>query len=338
MAKNKKSKSLQGSIVVENRTREGSILKKYFRELSNIKDLTIEEEVELATKAKGGDQKAMNRLITANLKFVVWYCKKYQYRGLSMIELISAGNVGLIEAAKRFNPTKGFKFITYSAAWLNWSIQLAIYENGRASNLIKLPVNRINDIIHIDKAFERLQQRFHREPTSFEIFDYMNENLEKKVKSKLKNKLHREPTEIEIFDLKSKTFETPKDIEIALKSMKELVSLESPLHNSSEDYSLLDAISSDEFTVQQNLTYTKDDNEVAIEINGILHDILNKQEIMILENYFGLNNKKELTLIAIAKKLHLNQEDAGKYKDNALKKLRTFNKANKLKALVVNFE
>jgi len=145
-------------------------LENYFREISEYSLLSAEEEVELALRIRKGDHSAMNRLIKANLRFVVSVSKQYQNQGLSLPDLINEGNLGLIKAAQRFDETRGFKFISYAVWWIRQSILQALAEQAR---IVRLPLNKIGSINRINKAFAELEQQFEREPSVQEIADML---------------------------------------------------------------------------------------------------------------------------------------------------------------------
>ena len=128
--------------------------------------ISAEEEVELAKKIKDGDQRALEKLIKANLRFVVSVSKQYQNQGLSLPDLINEGNLGLIKAAQRFDETRGFKFISYAVWWIRQSILQALAEQAR---IVRLPLNKIGNINKINKTLSTLEQEFEREPTAEEI-------------------------------------------------------------------------------------------------------------------------------------------------------------------------
>jgi len=155
--------------------RESASLDKYLNDIAREPLLTPEEEVELAIKAKEGDQQAIERLIKSNLRFVVSVAKQYQNQGLSLNDLINEGNVGLIKAVKRFDVTKGFKFISYAVWWIRQSILQALAENSR---IIRLPLNRVGTLSKVSKAYSSLEQEFEREPSSDEIAEVLAMNVE----------------------------------------------------------------------------------------------------------------------------------------------------------------
>lgn len=146
--------------------RDSESLEKYLSEIAKEEMITVEEEVQLAQKIKKGDQKALERLVKANLRFVVSVAKQYQHQGLSLPDLINEGNVGLIKAAQKFDETKGFKFISYAVWWIRQSILQAIAEQSR---IVRLPLNKIGTLNKIHKAFNQLEQEFQRTPLADEI-------------------------------------------------------------------------------------------------------------------------------------------------------------------------
>src|SRR5215216_6466606 len=146
--------------------RESQSLEKYLQEIGKVDLLTPEEEVDLAQKIKAGDQRALEKLTKANLRFVVSVAKQYQNQGLTLPDLINEGNLGLIKAAQRFDETRGFKFISYAVWWIRQSILQALAEQSR---IVRLPLNKIGSLNKINKAFSKLEQAFEREPTHEEI-------------------------------------------------------------------------------------------------------------------------------------------------------------------------
>jgi RNA polymerase primary sigma factor len=163
--------------------RDTDSINRYLAEIAKIPLLGIDEEVKLAIKAKAGDTVALERLVNANLRFVVSVAKNYQHRGLSLGDLINEGNVGLIKAALKFDPTKGFKFISFAVWWIRQTIILAISEQTRT---IRLPLNIINSISNINKASSVLEQRLERLPTHEEIASEVSLSV-----SKVNDHLHR---------------------------------------------------------------------------------------------------------------------------------------------------
>src|SRR4030065_1654806 len=143
--------------------RESQSLDKYLQEIGKVDLLKSEEEIELARRIKKGDQRALEKLTKANLRFVVSVAKQYQNQGLSLGDLINEGNLGLIKAAQRFDETRGFKFISYAVWWVRQSIMQAIADQSR---IVRIPLNRIGTLNRIEKIFASLEQDFEREPTA----------------------------------------------------------------------------------------------------------------------------------------------------------------------------
>src|SRR5258706_585915 len=146
--------------------RESQSLEKYLQEIGREGLITAEDEVKLAAKIREGDQSALDKLTKANLRFVVSVAKQYQNQGLSLPDLINEGNLGLIKAAKRFDETRGFKFISYAVWWIRQSILQATAEQSR---MVRLPLNQVGAMNKISKAAAQLEQEFHREPTPREL-------------------------------------------------------------------------------------------------------------------------------------------------------------------------
>jgi RNA polymerase primary sigma factor len=163
--------------------RETASLDKYLQEIGRVELISAEEEVELAQRIKQGDQKALEKLTKANLRFVVSVSKQYQNQGLSLPDLINEGNLGLIKAAQRFDETRGFKFISYAVWWIRQSILQALAEQSR---IVRLPLNKIGSINKINKAYAQLEQEHERAPNHEEIAD-MLDIPENEVKESLKN-------------------------------------------------------------------------------------------------------------------------------------------------------
>ena len=146
--------------------RETASLDKYLQDIGKEPLITADEEVELARKIRGGDQKALDKLCLANLRFVVSVAKQYQNQGLSLPDLINEGNVGLIKAAARFDETRGFKFISYAVWWIRQSILQALAEQSR---IVRLPLNQVGSLNKIKKETSRLEQKFERQPSAEEL-------------------------------------------------------------------------------------------------------------------------------------------------------------------------
>jgi RNA polymerase primary sigma factor len=165
----------QLKIVKQITNRESESLEKYFQEIGKVELITAEEEVELAKRIKEGDQIALEKLTKANLRFVVSVAKQYQNGGLSLGDLINEGNVGLIKAAKRFDETRGFKFISYAVWWIRQSIMQALAEQSR---IVRIPLNRVGSLNKINRTFSQLEQKYQREASNQEVADLLDLPIE----------------------------------------------------------------------------------------------------------------------------------------------------------------
>src|SRR4028118_649514 len=165
----------QLKIATQITNRDSQAVEKYLQEISKIPMITPEEETILAQKIKMGDQRALERLTTANLRFVVSVAKQYQHQGLSLSDLINEGNLGLIKAAQRFDETKGFKFISYAVWWIRQSILQALAEQAR---IVRLPLNKVGLTNRLSRAYSQLEQEFEREPTPEELAFHLDMDTE----------------------------------------------------------------------------------------------------------------------------------------------------------------
>src|SRR5229473_452316 len=165
----------QLNIATQITNRDSQAVEKYLQEISKIPMITPEEETVLAQRIKMGDQKALDKLVQANLRFVVSVAKQYQHQGLSLSDLINEGNLGLIKAAQRFDETKGFKFISYAVWWIRQSILQALAEQSR---IVRLPLNRVGALNKFGKAFSTLEQEYEREPSADELAELLELDIE----------------------------------------------------------------------------------------------------------------------------------------------------------------
>ncbi len=263
--------------------RSNGAIDKYLQDISKCELITPEEEVELSRKIKKGDMQALEKLVTANLRFVVSVAKQYQNRGLTLQDLINEGNLGLIKAAQRFDETRGFKFISYAVWWIRQAIIQAIGEHSR---VIRLPLNKIANVNKINKAILELEQKYQREPTDEEISgqtEISEENI--KVATKIKSR----PLSLDVPILNS------DDNDTRLNDLLDINNMPSP----------------DVGLISESLT---------TEINAALRN-LTIQEKLIIEYYFGLNKKHPLTMEEIAHRMGLSRERVRQIKKIALKKL-----------------
>ncbi|MHB8336339.1 MAG: sigma-70 family RNA polymerase sigma factor [Ignavibacteriaceae bacterium] len=272
--------------------RESQSLDKYLQEIGKVDLLTPDQEIELAIRIKKGDQLALELLTKANLRFVVSVSKQYQNQGLSLGDLINEGNLGLIKAAKRFDETRGFKFISYAVWWIRQSILQALAEQSR---IVRLPLNRVGALNKIGKAYSNLEQEFEREPTAVEL-----------------------ATELEMDVL---------DVAETLKISSRHVSMDAPF-TQGEENSLLDVIENDELPTPD---YTLMIESLKSEINRAL-STLSERESEVIRLYFGLNKEHSLTLEEIGERFNLTRERVRQIKEKAIRRLRHASRSKNLKS------
>jgi RNA polymerase primary sigma factor len=264
----------------------------YLREIGETPLINAAEEVELAKKIRKGDQKALEKLTKANLRFVVSVAKQYQNQGLSLADLINEGNIGLIKAAKRFDETRGFKFISYAVWWIRQAILQALAEQSR---IVRLPLNRVGTLHKIGKVSSSLQQDLGREPSPNEIA----------VELSL--------TESEVSD--------------TLKISNSHLSLDAPF-SLSEDNSLIDIL---EDEMQPSPDESLLSESLRVEIEKAL-DTLTPREAEVINLYFGLNHEKPLTLEEIGARFSLTRERVRQIKEKAIRRLRHASRSKALRA------
>lgn len=273
--------------------REQGALDKYLADIAKEPMITPDEEVELAQKIKMGDQIALDRLVRANLRFVVSVAKQYQNQGLSLADLINEGNVGLIKAAQRFDETKGFKFISYAVWWIRQAILQAVAEQSR---MVRLPLNQVGFISRVKKTASYLEQLYQRKPTIKEIAD-----------------------ELDMPEYK---------IETALKVNAKEVSMDAPI-SSDDDMTFIDTmVPEDNYEADRQVM---SESESAVVKRSL--SVLNEKERKIIIYYFGLDSNKSYTLEEIAYMMDMTRERVRQVKDKALKKLRIRSKKSLLNVL-----
>ncbi len=272
-------------------TREDQSLDRYLQEIGEVELLTALEEVELARMIKQGSQDALEKLTKANLRFVVSVAKQYQNQGLSLGDLINEGNLGLIKAAKRFDETKGFKFISYAVWWIRQAILQALAEQSR---IVRLPLNRVGALHKIGKTSSGLEQEFGREPSANEIAD-----------------------ELEM---------SPYEVMDTLKISSRHLSLDAPF-NDGEDNRLLDVLE-DKFQPSPDEKLISD--SLKAEIVKAL-STLTEREAEVISLYFGINRDHSLTLEEIGEKFKLTRERVRQIKEKAIKRLRHASRSKPLK-------
>ncbi len=272
--------------------RESQSLEKYLQEIGRVDLISPDEEVELAKLIRQGDQKALERLATANLRFVVSVAKQYQNQGLTLGDLINEGNLGLIKAAQRFDETRGFKFISYAVWWIRQSILQALAEQSR---IVRLPLNQVGTLNKIVKAFSKLEQEFEREPTAEELAIILEM--------------------------------TVSEVENSLKVSGRHISVDAPLADG-EDSSLLDVLRDDEAAKPDNALI---DESLSKEVEYALM-VLTTREADVLRYFFGLGGRQPLTLEEIGTNLGLTRERVRQIKEKSIRRLRATTKSRILKA------
>lgn len=272
--------------------RESPSLEKYLQEIGKVELLPPEEEVRLATLIKQGDQKALDRLTKANLRFVVSVAKQYQNQGLSLPDLINEGNLGLIKAAQRFDETRGFKFISYAVWWIRQSILQALAEQSR---IVRLPLNKVGLTNRIQKAYSLLEQEYEREPSAEELAESLNMDLEEVASTLGINARH--------------------------------VSMDSPLAEG-EDNTLIDVMENPNAERTDEQVYHVE--SLRTEIDRSLKTLTERQKEVICY-FFGIGVDHPMSLEDIGEKFNLTRERVRQIKDKAITKLKTSNRCKMLR-------
>jgi RNA polymerase primary sigma factor len=272
--------------------RESDSVEKYLQEIGKEDLLTPEQEVDLAKRIKKGEQKALEKLVRANLRFVVSVAKQYQNNNMSLNDLINEGNLGLVKAAQKFDETKGFKFISYAVWWIRQSIMQALAENSR---LVRLPLNKVGSLSKINKAFSDLEQEFERAPTPEELSQILDMSAD--------------------------------EIESTLSVSTRPVSMDAPFQDG-EEGTLLDVLENKgAIRADSHMLYAA---SLKAETERTL-GILTERERSVLMLFYGIGVPHEMTLEDIGEHLGLTRERARQIKDKALSKLRSASKKNGLK-------
>lgn len=275
--------------------RESQSLDKYLQEIGRVELLSPQDEIDLARQIKqGGDpgERALERLTKANLRFVVSVAKQYQNQGLSLGDLINEGNLGLIKAAKRFDETRGFKFISYAVWWIRQSILQALAEQSR---IVRLPLNRVGALNKIGKKFSELEQAFEREPTSAELAEQLDMSM------------------MEIAD--------------TIKISGRHLSVDAPFSDG-EDNRLLDVLPNEQQPPPDSGLITE---SLRIEVRRAL-STLSEREAEVIRLYFGLDNEHSLTLEEIGERFNLTRERVRQIKEKAIRRLRHASRSKALRA------
>ncbi len=280
----------QLKIVPQITIRDSHALEQYLSEISRIPVLTPEQEVELAQRIQQGDEEAVAQLVKSNLRFVVSVAKQYQNFGLPLIDLINEGNLGLIKAARRFDPTRGFKFISYAVWWIRQAILQAIVDNAR---LVRLPGSKISLYSTINKAYLQFLQEHQREPTVQELS--------------------------EMLQLKEAT------VHDILQKFKKPYSMDQPIDREDSDVTLADLISKKESDTMPDEALLKESfrDEMQLMLN-----ILNPIEREVICRAYGLCGYHSHSVEEIAQALELSEERVRQYRRKALRKLRVYLRRN----------
>lgn len=292
VAKRKKKKEPKNISSSGISIRESQSLDRYLQEIGKVSLITPEEEVRLAKEIQAGSQIALEKLTKANLRFVVSVAKQYQNQGLSLGDLINEGNLGLIKAAKRFDETRGFKFISYAVWWIRQSILQALAEQSR---IVRLPLNRVGALNKIGKELSKLEQEYERVPSPAELAESL------------------EMTISEVAD--------------TLKISGRHLSVDAPFAQG-EDNRLLDVLENEETPDPDNDLMGE---SLKVEIERALSK-LTKREAEVIRLYFGIGREHSLTLEEIGERFDLTRERVRQIKEKALRKLRHHNRNMALKA------
>ena len=271
--------------------RDSASLDKYLQEIGREDLITAEDEVELAQRIKEGDQVALEKLVKANLRFVVSVSKQYQNQGLTLPDLINEGNLGLIKAAQRFDETRGFKFISYAVWWIRQSILQAIAEQAR---IVRLPLNQVGSLNRINKAFSKLEQEFEREPSPEEIADCLEIEHDKVTEARKISGRH--------------------------------VSVDAPFRDD-EEGTLLDVLSNDD---DPNTDVTLLNESLQREIDRSL-STLTDRERDIIKLFFGIGVVHPLSLEEIGERFELTRERVRQIKEKGIRRLRHTSRSKLLK-------
>ena len=272
--------------------RETASLDKYLQDIGKEELITTDEEVQLAQRIRAGDQQALEKLCKANLRFVVSVAKQYQNQGLSLPDLINEGNLGLIKAARRFDETRGFKFISYAVWWIRQSILQALAEQSR---IVRLPLNQVGSLSKMNKVSSRLEQRFERPPSADEI-----------------------ATEMEISQHK---------VEETLRISTRIISMDAPL-DQDDDLRFLDVfVSEDAPGADEDLIR----ESLAREVQRSLSTLAEKER-EIINLFYGIGVPHNYTLEEIGDMFDLTRERVRQIKEKALRRLKHSSRSKLLKA------
>ena len=271
--------------------RDTKSLEKYFQEISKIDLITAEEEVELARRIREGDQIALHKLINANLRFVVSAAKQYQGSGLRLSDLINEGNIGLVKAAKRFDETRGFKFISYAVWWIRRSMLQAMSEQSR---MVRLPLNKVGEISKIKKVFSTLEQTYQRPPSNVEIARELDMST--------------------------------AQVKLAMRNSGKHLSMDAPFQEG-ESSTLYHVIQSKDAS-SPDANMMKD--SLSTDIEQVLKTLPNR-ESEIIRLYYGIGERTPLSLSEIGEIFDITRERVRQIREKAIRMLRNKSRHEVLK-------
>ncbi len=264
--------------------RDSAALNAYLADVNRKPMITAAEEVELAIRIQNGDQRALDQLVEANLRFVVSVAKKYQYIGLSLVDLINEGNIGLIKAAQKFDHTKGFKFISYAVWWIRQSIMDAASKTGK---VVRVPSNQVGQMLKVRSATEHLEQLLEREPQDYEVADFMDISLEA--------------------------------VDQARKNGLKTASMDAPVGEDDRDSALKgDFMPSEDPMPDADLEH----QDMAGSVEAMLEQ-LGRRERDVLRCCFGIGMPQPMTIGEISERMEVTRERVRQIRDRALRSLRT---------------
>ena len=273
--------------------RESQSLEKYLQEIGKVELISPEEEVKPAIRIKQGDQKALDKLTKANLRFVVSVAKQYQNQGLTLPDLINEGNLGLIKAAQRFDETRGFKFISYAVWWIRQSILQALAEQSR---IVRLPLNKVGLTNRIQKAYSKLEQEFEREPSAEELAEILELDIE--------------------------------EVSSTLGIGGRHISVDTPL-SEGEDNTLIDVLENPNAErAEMNIEHKE---SLKLEIDRSLKTLTERQKEVICF-FFGIGVDHPMSLEDIGERFNLTRERVRQIKDKAITKLRSNSRSKMLRS------
>lgn len=277
--------------------RDTPSLDKYLTEIGKVKLITAQEEVELARKIRKGDNDALEALCKANLRFVVSVAKQYQGQGLTLPDLISEGNLGLIKAAGRFDETRGFKFISYAVWWIRQQILQSLAEQAR---IVRLPLNKIGSINKINKAFARLEQEHERPPTAAELAEMLEMTLE--------------------------------EVKASMSNTGRHVSMDAPLRDDGDSGTMHDLMKNDDLPDPMEALMN---DSLKSEIERSL-SALTGREGDVLRLYFGLAGNQPHTLEEIGRKFDLTRERVRQIKEKAIRRMKQAGRGRTLRTYLTD--